>query len=70
MSDDGYASSDYGAPSEDRDKDDSSTNSDSSDCRHVGNGVACRFYNHGGCNRGNNCAFSHAPDDKSIRDDL
>ncbi|SJL04759.1 uncharacterized protein ARMOST_08129 [Armillaria ostoyae] len=70
MSDDGYASSDYGAPSEDRDKDDSSTNSDSSDCRHVGNGVACRFYNHGGCNRGKNCAFSHAQDDKSIRDDL
>ncbi|KAK0227915.1 hypothetical protein IW262DRAFT_1347813 [Armillaria fumosa] len=70
ISDDGYTSSDYGAPSEDCDKDDSSTNSDSSDCRHVGNGVACRFYNHGGCNRGENCAFSHAPDDKSVRDDL
>ncbi|KAK0458618.1 uncharacterized protein EV420DRAFT_1543418 [Desarmillaria tabescens] len=69
-SDDSCASSEYGDPSEDRAKDDSSTDSDSSDCHHFGNGIACRFYNHGGCNRGHNCKFSHTPDDKSVRDDL
>ncbi|KAG6841163.1 hypothetical protein C0991_001291 [Blastosporella zonata] len=44
--------------------------SDSSDCNHVGNGVPCRFYNHDGCARGAECDFSHAPDEKSVRDDL
>lgn len=44
--------------------------SDSSDCVHVGNGVPCRFYNHAGCGRGAECAFSHAPDERSIRDEL
>ncbi|KAF8152602.1 hypothetical protein B0H34DRAFT_726777 [Crassisporium funariophilum] len=44
--------------------------SDSSDCEHAGNGVPCRFYNHGGCSRGTSCMFSHAPDVKSVRDDL
>ncbi|KAG7453095.1 uncharacterized protein BT62DRAFT_959370 [Guyanagaster necrorhizus] len=70
MSDDSCASSEYEAPSEDRVKDDSSTNSDSSDCHHIGNGIACRYYNHGGCRRGESCAFSHAPDEKSVRDNL
>ena len=44
--------------------------SDSSDCNHTGNGFACRFYNHAGCSKGERCAYSHAPDEKSIRDDL
>ncbi|KAI0264884.1 hypothetical protein BC834DRAFT_237375 [Gloeopeniophorella convolvens] len=44
--------------------------SDSSDCRHRDNDVPCRFYNHDGCARGLQCAFSHAPDHKSIRDEL
>ncbi|KAJ3881077.1 hypothetical protein F5051DRAFT_136590 [Lentinula edodes] len=30
----------------------------------------CRFYNHLGCRRGKKCLFSHAPDSRSIRDDL
>jgi hypothetical protein len=46
------------------------SDSDTEDCRHKGNGIACRFYNHAGCSRGNNCTFSHAPDDKSVRDGL
>ncbi|RXW20254.1 hypothetical protein EST38_g5590 [Candolleomyces aberdarensis] len=44
--------------------------SDTEDCLHKGNGVACRFYNHGGCSRGEKCTFSHSPDDKSVRDEL
>ncbi|KAG6881568.1 hypothetical protein C0993_000928, partial [Termitomyces sp. T159_Od127] len=44
--------------------------SDSSECNHTGNGVPCRFYNHAGCARGAACEFSHAPDEKSVRDDL
>ncbi|KAJ7600765.1 hypothetical protein C8J56DRAFT_847383 [Mycena floridula] len=44
--------------------------SDSSDCDHLGNGFPCRFYNHEGCKQGDNCKYSHAPDDKSIRDGL
>ncbi|KAF5378169.1 hypothetical protein D9615_007587 [Tricholomella constricta] len=44
--------------------------SDSSDCNHVGNGVPCRFYNHDGCARGADCEYSHAPDEKSVRNDL
>ncbi|KAG5648800.1 hypothetical protein DXG03_000149 [Asterophora parasitica] len=44
--------------------------SDSSECNHPGNGVPCRFYNHDGCGRGRECEFSHAPDEKSVRDDL
>ncbi|KAJ8093472.1 hypothetical protein PM082_020329 [Marasmius tenuissimus] len=46
------------------------SDSGSSDCEHTGNGVACRFYNHGGCTRKGGCQFSHAPDDKSVRDKL
>ncbi|KAG6861781.1 hypothetical protein C0995_012285 [Termitomyces sp. Mi166 len=48
----------------------SDTESDSSDCNHFGNGVPCRFYNHGGCSRKDNCRYSHAPDALSERDKL
>jgi hypothetical protein len=44
--------------------------SDSSDWNHEGNGIPCRLYNHDGCTRGNDCRFSHAPDLKSVRDQL
>jgi len=44
--------------------------SDSSDCYQVGNGVPCWFYNRTGCTRGTDCTYSHAPDEKSVRDDL
>ena len=44
--------------------------SESSDYEHQGNGISCRFYNHDGCSKGVRCAFSHAPDDKSVRDEL
>lgn len=40
------------------------------DCLHAGNGIPCRYYNHGGCRRGSECTYSHAPDDKSVRDDM
>ena len=44
--------------------------SDSSDWNHEGNGIPCKFYNHGGCSRGPKCRFSHAPDHHSVRDKL
>ncbi|KIP07573.1 hypothetical protein PHLGIDRAFT_127540 [Phlebiopsis gigantea 11061_1 CR5-6] len=44
--------------------------SDSSDFAHDGNGIPCRFYNHDGCRSGSGCKFKHAPDDRSIRDNL
>jgi hypothetical protein len=44
--------------------------SNTSDCNHRGNGVPCRFYNREGCAKGTLCPFSHAPDEKSVRDDL
>ena len=47
---------------------DQESTSDSSDCAHVGNGVPCRFYNHDGCVRGEECGYSHAPDERSVRD--
>ncbi|PVF94614.1 hypothetical protein CPB86DRAFT_800363 [Serendipita vermifera] len=34
---------------------------------HVGNGVACRYYNRSRCLKGNSCPFSHAPDLYSLR---
>lgn len=61
---------DFGFPHYDQDALEIASVSDSSDCAHVGNGVQCRFYNHEGCARSNACAFSHAPDEKSVRDDL
>lgn len=44
--------------------------SDSSDYDHAGNGTPCRYYNHNGCARGSQCKFKHAPDNRSIRDNL
>ncbi|KAF9009606.1 hypothetical protein BDQ17DRAFT_1072781 [Cyathus striatus] len=46
------------------------SDSDTSDCLHLGNGTPCRFYNRGKCKKGDKCRFSHAPDDMSIRDEL
>src|SRR5262245_55283030 len=57
-------------PPYDGEKWDQASDSDSSDCLHTGNGISCRFYNHDGCARGENCRFSHAPDNKSVRDKL
>ncbi|KAF8889422.1 hypothetical protein CPB84DRAFT_1785534 [Gymnopilus junonius] len=61
---------DFGFPPLDYDGMEVDELSDSSDCNHVGNGIQCRFYNHDGCARGSNCIFSHAPDEKSVRDEL
>lgn len=44
--------------------------SDSEDCAHAGNGTPCRSYNHGGCTSGTHCRYSHAPDKRSVRDEL
>ncbi|KAF4614612.1 hypothetical protein D9613_003397 [Agrocybe pediades] len=44
--------------------------SDTEDSVHIGNNVPCRFYNHDGCVRGESCLYSHAPDYKSVRDDI
>ncbi|KAK0215077.1 hypothetical protein IW262DRAFT_1300314 [Armillaria fumosa] len=33
-----------------------------------GNSIACRFYNHNGCNKGDACAYLHAADSDSIQD--
>ncbi|KAJ7077890.1 hypothetical protein B0H15DRAFT_861325 [Mycena belliarum] len=46
------------------------SDSDSSDFEHVGNGVPCRFYNHDGCAKGNQCRFKHAPHPHTTRDEL
>jgi hypothetical protein len=47
-----------------------SSQSDSSDYEHLGNGTPCRFYNRDGCNKGSLCVFSHTADEKSVRDEL
>ncbi|TBU44822.1 TPR-like protein [Dichomitus squalens] len=46
--------------------------SDSEDFAHPGTGIACRYYNtrDTGCRNGKKCRFRHAPDPKSIRDEL
>ncbi|PIL32503.1 transporter [Ganoderma sinense ZZ0214-1] len=46
--------------------------SDSEDFAHPGTGIACRYYNTGetGCRNGKTCRFRHAPDSKSVRDEL
>ncbi|CDO77835.1 hypothetical protein BN946_scf184714.g10 [Trametes cinnabarina] len=44
--------------------------SDSEDFRHTGNHIPCKHYNHEGCTRGTRCRFNHAPDAKSVRDEL
>jgi len=61
---------DFGFPHWDYEALEVASVSDSSDCQHVGNGVPCRFYNHNGCGKGTECPYSHAPDEKSVRDDL
>ena len=43
------------------------TEPDSNDSEHA---IPCRFYNHEGCSKAGNCLYSHAPDDRSIRDVL
>ncbi|TFY71462.1 hypothetical protein EVG20_g1530 [Dentipellis fragilis] len=49
--------------------------SDSSDYYHKGmqrrlKSIPCRHYNHEGCTRRPRCAYSHAPDHSSVRDNL
>ncbi len=46
--------------------------SDSEDFAHPGTGIACRDYNtrDAGCRNGMTCRSRHAPDLKSIRDEL
>ena len=44
--------------------------SDSEDYKHEGNGIPCRHYNREGCKLGKQCNFKHAPDNRSVRDDL
>ncbi|KAF9448790.1 hypothetical protein P691DRAFT_647640, partial [Macrolepiota fuliginosa MF-IS2] len=46
--------------------------SESEECARVGNGVPCRYYNRkeGGCRRGVECLYMHAPDERSVRDRL
>ncbi|CAK5264001.1 unnamed protein product [Mycena citricolor] len=47
-----------------------SITSDTSDAHHTASGIPCRFYNRGRCARKAECTFSHAPDDRSVRDGL
>ena len=48
-----------------------SSESDSSDFEHEGNGTPCRFYNHDGCRNGSTCRFKHAPTkERTTRDQL
>jgi len=51
-------------------KSDLVTESDSSEFAHEGNGIPCRYNNHNGCRHGAQCRFKHAPDNKSVRDEL
>lgn len=46
------------------------TESDSSEYDHDGNGTPCRYLNHDGCRHGSRCRWKHAPDDRSVRDEL
>lgn len=46
------------------------TQSDSSEYGHEGNHTPCRYLNHDGCKHGAKCRFRHAPDEKSVRDQL
>ena len=64
------ADTDDEAPLLDDEKFELESVSDSSDWHHEGNDIPCRFYNHDGCIRGTDCRFSHAPDEKSVRDRL
>ncbi|KAJ7183751.1 hypothetical protein C8R46DRAFT_1344472 [Mycena filopes] len=49
---------------------DHETSSDTSDARHRPSSTPCLFYNTSHCARGSACAFSHAPDRRSVRDGL
>ena len=49
---------------------DTETTSDSSEYEHEGNGTPCRYLNHGGCRHGAHCRWKHAPDERSVRDQL
>ena len=46
--------------------------SDSEDFAHAGTNIVCRYYNTSdtGCFYGDTCRFRHAPDSKSVRDEL
>ncbi len=44
--------------------------SDTEDFAHDGNGAPCKFHNGNGCSRGKRCQFRHAPDARSVRDEL
>ena len=44
--------------------------SDTEEFVHMGNGSPCKFYNDDGCTRGRRCQFRHAPDSRSVRDEL
>ena len=46
------------------------TDSDSSEYEHEGNDRPCRYLNRDGCRHGSHCRFKHAPDEKSVRDQL
>ncbi|KAJ7030273.1 hypothetical protein C8F04DRAFT_1397932 [Mycena alexandri] len=46
------------------------SHSDTSDARHRPSATPCLFYNTSHCARGSACAFSHAPDRRSVRDGL
>ncbi|KAJ7655938.1 hypothetical protein B0H17DRAFT_1338006 [Mycena rosella] len=64
------AEAEYDLPALDAERLEVESSSDTSDAQHTGTGVPCLFYNHQGCARGNSCKFSHAPDEKSVRDGL
>ena len=40
------------------------------DDHHIGNLVPCKFHNRGVCRNGEYCRFMHAPDLRSVRDEL
>ncbi|TFY60955.1 hypothetical protein EVJ58_g4815 [Rhodofomes roseus] len=46
------------------------TESDSSEYEHDGNGTPCRYLNHDGCRHGSKCRWKHAPDTRSVRDEI
>ena len=46
------------------------TESDSDEREHEGDGVACYGWDHDGCRGGGACPQKHAPDERSVRDQL
>ncbi|KAI0641698.1 hypothetical protein C8Q79DRAFT_1014122 [Trametes meyenii] len=61
---------DYPADEEPEDVVELEDESDSEDFKHKGNNTPCKYYNHDGCRHGARCHFRHAPDRKSVRDEL